>query len=146
VFSFLRRRPPRFEQERPRDPHWEKVDESWFAGFYWASQSETLHGPLAEFYPDGQLFRLSWYTQGRPSGSHSRLVLKWAVPEAEVFSLGCSCSFSYGWEEVWWTMDSELETLCEPAFWNDWVAKWIGQICAGQKVNRVQTISSSTPE
>ena len=139
MFGFLRYKAKRIEQERPRDPYWEKVDESWFGEFYWALAGETLHGPLAEFYGDGQLRKLSWYIQGRPSESHNRLELLPGVPEAEVISQGCCCHFYYGWEEVWLFIDDEPENMAEPAFWNDWIRKWIAQISAGQKVNRLKS-------
>lgn len=123
-------------RQRARDERWCKVDQQWLSSGTWVSRPhEVIHGPSAEFHSDGQLSRLAVYINGRLSRSHSRLELDCGLPEAWVIGEGVLCTFSYGWEEVHLCFEGDVETSIEPAVWDDWVRKWIDQICAGEKVH-----------
>jgi hypothetical protein len=138
MFRIFFRRPKKAADSHPRvrDSRWCKVDQEWLSTGTWlARPHEVIHGPSAEFYQDGQLSRLSVYCNGRLSRSHSRLELEAGIPEGSVIGDGVLCAFSYGWEEVHLCFEGEAETYTEPAVWDDWVRKWIEQICAGERVH-----------
>lgn len=138
MFRHFFRRPKKAAEssQRVRDGRWCKVDQEWLSSGTWlARPHEVIHGPSAEFYQDGQLSRLSVYCNGRLSRIHSRLELEAGIPEGSVIGDGALCVFSYGWEEVHLCFEGEAETYAEPAVWEDWVRKWIDQICAGERVH-----------
>lgn len=134
---FSRRRPKAPDSRQPaRDERWCKVDRHWLSSGTWSARAhEVIHGPSAEFHPDGQLRRLCIYCHGKQSRSHCRLELAPGIPEAAVIGDGILCTFSYGWEEVHLCFEGDAEKYAEPAVWEDWVRKWIDQICAGEKVH-----------
>ncbi|MBX3171510.1 MAG: hypothetical protein KF760_29145 [Candidatus Eremiobacteraeota bacterium] len=127
-------------RQRARDERWCKVDREWLRNGTWLARvNEVIHGPSAEFHQDGQLRRLAIYCNGRLSQSHSRLELELGIPEGSVIGDGVLCTFSYGWEEVHLCFEGDAETYAEPAVWDDWVRKWIDQICAGERVHLLET-------
>ncbi|MBS2035688.1 hypothetical protein JST97_11925 [bacterium] len=119
-----------------RDHSWSKVDQGWLStGLSLARANEVIHGPAAQFHADGQLIRLAIYCDGKRSKIHNRLELEHGIPEAAVIGEGVLCTFSYGWEEVHLCFEDDLEVIQEPAVWDEWVRKWIEQICAGERVH-----------
>ncbi len=133
-------------RQRVRDERWCKVDQEWLRSGTWVARAhEVIHGPSAEFHQDGQLSRLSIYCNGRLSRSHSRLELEFGVPVGFVIGDGVLCSFSYGWEEVHLCFEGDAEISIEPAVWDEWVRKWIDQICAGEKVHLQSTAEEEPP-
>lgn len=137
MFLFSRRKKKSTVQGRPaRDNRWSKVDRDWLiTGLSLARANEVIHGPAAQFHQDGQLSRLAIYCDGKRSRIHNRLELEHGIPEAAVIGDGVLCTFSYGWEEVHLCFENEVEVMHEPAVWDDWVRKWIDQICAGERVH-----------
>ena len=144
---FSRRRKKATDLRQPaRDERWSKVDRQWLRSGTWLSRPhEVVHGPSAEFHQDGQLSRLSVYCHGRLSQCHSRLELELGIPEASVVGDGVLCTFSYGWEEIHLCFEGEAEMHGEPALWDDWVRKWIDQICAGEPVHLRQVRAGEEP-
>lgn len=144
MFRLFSRRKKNSADSRQRvDGRWCKVDQQWFSTGTWISRPhEVIHGPSAEFHRDGQLHRLSVYCNGRLSRSHSRLELELGIPEGSVIGDGVLCTFSYGWEEVHLCFEGDAETFAEAAVWDDWVRKWIDQICAGERVHLQETPDS----
>lgn len=123
-------------RQHERDGRWCKVDRQWLTtGLSLAHANEVLHGPTAEFYPDGQIRRLSVYYDGKPSTVHNYLELERGIPRGRVIGEGVLCTFDYGLEEIHLVFEGEVEFSSEPAQWEDWVRRWIMQICAGQRVN-----------
>lgn len=138
MFRFFRKKSDPPEVPEPPDPSWCKVDESWFNhDFYWARPHETVHGPVAHFYEDGQLKSLLYYSRGKESPAHNRLELEQGRPVASVHSYGIHCSFDHGFEEILFCLDQDPERLTGRAQWEEWVRKWIEQICAGARVTRL---------
>lgn len=138
MFRFFSRRRKKATESLPpvRDERWSKVDREWLRSGTWLSRPhEVVHGPSAEFHQDGQLSRLCVYCNGRLSRSHSRLELELGIPEASVVGDGVLCTFSYGWEEVHVCFEGDAERHGEAAVWDEWVQKWIDQICAGERVH-----------
>lgn len=134
---FSRRRTKATTQTQPaRDHTWSKVDREWLStGLSLARANEVIHGPAAQFHADGQLSRLAIYCEGRRSKIHNRLELEHGIPEAAVIGEGVLCTFSYGWEEIHLCFDNQIEVTQEAAVWDEWVRKWIDQICAGERVH-----------
>ncbi|MBT9581936.1 hypothetical protein IV102_01220 [bacterium] len=123
-------------RQQRQDGRWSKVDKSWLTtGLSLAHANEVLHGATAEFYPDGQLRRLSHYSEGKPSLFHHCLELELGIPSARVVGEGVLCVFYYGLEEIHVLFEDEAEFTSGSAVWDDWVRKWIAQICAGGRVN-----------
>jgi len=139
MFKLFRRRKKKPGAQPPqpaRDHRWSKVDQNWLStGLSLARANEVIHGPAAHFHSDGQLSQLAVYYDGRRSRSHNRLELACGIPEAVVIGDGVLCTFSYGWEEVHLCFENDLEVIQEAAVWDQWVRKWIDQICAGERVH-----------
>lgn len=135
MFKFFR---GRFQPQQawiPSNHDWVKVDKSWLVtGLSLAYANEVLDGPVAEFYPDDQLKRLSRYHDGKPSTVHNSLELEHCLPRARVVGEGVLCTFTDGIEEVHLVFDDDIEFIREPADWEQWVRKWIVQICGGERV------------
>ena len=141
IFQLFKGRKTRGKGSPQKPPHhhdgrWSKVDKSWLtSGLSLAHANEVLHGATAEFYPDGQLFRLAYYCEGTLSEIHNQLELDRGIPCGRVTGHGVICTFTYGMEEVHLCLDGDAELTCEPAIWDDWVRKWIAHISAGGRVN-----------
>lgn len=136
MFKFFRKKGPRLGEPRiAPDFSWSKVDESWLPGSYRLREHEVVHGPLAEFYPDGQLHRLSRYCEGRMSLSHNRLVLAHGIAKATVLCDGIEIAFENGVEEVCIDLNGDFDFFRNSAKWDDWVRNWIAHITAGSRVN-----------
>lgn len=138
VFKFFgRRKRKSLDQDASlaRDFTWVKPDESWLPGTnYTARPHEVLHGPVAEFHPDGQLWRLSHYFDDVISSAHHQLELELGRPTGTVRSDGVVCRFKDGIEEVEFFFEGERDYIRENAHWEEWVRKWIHQITAGKSV------------
>lgn len=111
------------------------VDQSWLPGVYLARNHEVIHGPLAEFFPDGQLRSLSRYVDGRMSTAHNRLQLAQGVPEGTVTCDGIEIFYSFGVEEVLIDLSGDVDHFVGSVTWESWVRKWIEHITAGSNVN-----------
>jgi hypothetical protein len=119
----------------PPAPPESKVDASWFSGrTYSYRDGEMLHGPVAEFFENGQLKRLSIYQRGQLSNSHHQLLLEYGLEVGRVVSNLSECTFSQGLEMVITELEGEVDFFEEPAEWESWVRKWLKQICANQTV------------
>lgn len=119
-----------------RSPHY--VDCSWFTGrTYAVREGEVLHGPVAEFFEDGQLKKLSTYAGGKLSHTHHQLLLEHDRPVGRVVSDVSECLFSGGVESVVTQVDGEVDFFESETSWDVWVRKWIGHICAGATVNLI---------
>lgn len=139
MFKFFgRRKRKAIDQDAglARDYTWSKPDESWLpaASNFTARPHEVLNGPVAEFYPDGQLWKLSTYYDDVVSRSHHQLELELGRPSATVRCDGVICRFKDGIEEVEFSFEGEKDFLRENAAWEEWVRKWINQITAGKSV------------
>lgn len=114
------------------------VDSSWFTTrTYKVREGEVLHGPVAEFFADGQLKRLSHYSQGKLSQTHHQLLLEQGVAVGRVVSDVSECVFSNGHESVVTNLDGEVDFFETEANWDEWVRKWIRQICGQSAVNLI---------
>lgn len=141
MFSFFTKKNQKAQQVGQRDCSWCKVDEAWLSsGTYLARGHEVIHGPVARFFDDGQLASLSLYQRGQISTTHHQLELKLGIPEALVSCHGIECRFSYGWEEVFISLDGEHEVMVEAAVWEEWINKWIKLICNGERVCRLNNV------
>lgn len=138
MFQFFRGRFNRKENGQewiPSNHSWVKVDKKWLVtGLSLAYANEVLDGPVAEFYPDEQLKKLSRYRDGRASTVHNALELELGVPRARVVGDGVLCSFVDGIEEVHLVFEDDAQYIREPADWEQWINKWIIQICGGERV------------
>ena len=118
----------------------ERVDASWFrVKMYTLRPTDVLHGPVAEFFGDGQLKRLAVYHQGIVSTSHNQLLLEQRAPAGRVFSDFSECVYSGGQETVMTNIDGEIDLFEEEVEWRAWVQKWIDQICGNQAVSVLPT-------
>ena len=114
------------------------VDLSWFTTrTYAVREGEVLHGPVAEFFEDGQLKRLTIYVGGKLSHTHHQLLLEHDSPVGRVVSDVSECVFSGGVESVVTQVDGEVDFFESETSWDVWVRKWIGHICAGATVNLI---------
>lgn len=132
--------PPSSEPEPPvavdRPEHF--VDISWLTTrTYKVREGEVLHGPVAEFFADGQLKRLSFYVQGKLSQTHHQLLLEHGSAVGRVVTDVSECVFSGGQESVITNLDGEVDFFESEAVWDEWVRKWIRQICGSSAVNLV---------
>lgn len=122
-------------QPEPAQTAHNGVDRSWFSSkLYTAKEGEVLDGPVAEFFPDGQLKWLATYHRGKISSTHNQLLLEHGKQVGRVKSDFNECAFSDGLEVVLTQLDGEIDYFEEAAEWEPWVRKWITQICLKQTV------------
>lgn len=123
------------EHGLPRNYTWVKPDESWLLHSpHHARPEEVLNGPVAEFYPDRQLFRLAMYYDGKISSAHHCLELELGRPSACVKCDGVVCKIKDGIEELELNFEGSRDFSREVAEWENWVRKWIAQITMGKSV------------
>ncbi|MBS2038341.1 hypothetical protein JST97_25380 [bacterium] len=114
------------------------VDRSWFrCKLYDTREGDRLEGPVAEFFPDGQLKRLGTYSRGKLSSTHNQLLLEHGKQVGRVKSDFNECAYSDGMEVVTTHLEDEIDYFEEETSWEAWVRKWIDQICSGQTVSLV---------
>ncbi|MFN8612801.1 MAG: FHA domain-containing protein [Vulcanimicrobiota bacterium] len=99
-----------------------------------AREGDRLEGPVAEFFPDGQLKQLGTYSRGKLSSTHNHLLLEHGKQVGRVKSDFNECSYSEGVEAVTTMLDDDIDYFEEETSWEVWVGKWIDQICSGQTV------------
>lgn len=112
------------------------VDESWFEGrTYQMRAGETPHGPVAEFFENGQLKRLAYYHHGTLSTAHNQLLLELGVELGRVVCDVSECTYCEGQEMVMTEVDGEIDFFEEVMPWETWVRKWLAQISGKQTVS-----------
>ncbi|MBX3166632.1 MAG: FHA domain-containing protein [Candidatus Eremiobacteraeota bacterium] len=126
--------PEAISPTRPAD----HVDKSWLPKrTYQVREGEILDGPVAEFFPDGQLKSLCLYVRGKQSHTHHHLVLEQGVQLGRVVTDVSECVFSGGIESVMTQFEGEVDYFESEVSWEVWVRKWIQQICGTSVVNLV---------
>jgi hypothetical protein len=113
-----------------------RVDVDWFpVKVYPLRANDALHGPVAEFFPNGHLKRLAVYHQGQVSTAHNQMWLEEGAPLGRVVSDFCECVYAEGQETVMTQVDGEVDFFEEEIAWEAWVKKWLQQICANHTVS-----------
>lgn len=114
------------------------VDKSWLPKrTYQVREGEVLDGPVADFFPDGQLKSLCLYVRGKQSNTHHHLVLEHGIPLGRVLTDVSECIFSGGIESVVTQFEGEVDYFESETSWEVWVRKWIAQVCGKSVVNLV---------
>lgn len=116
----------------------DQVDRSWLPKrTYQVREGEVLDGPVAEFFPDGQLKSLCLYVRGKQSNTHHQLLLEHGIPLGRVLTDVSECIFSGGIESVVTQFEGDVDYFESEIAWEIWVRKWIRQICGKSVVNLV---------
>lgn len=137
MFGLFGRKRKKIGEDRglPRNYAWVKPDESWLPHSpHHARPEEVLNGPVAEFFPDRQLWRLAIYYDGIISTCHHCLELELGRPSGKVHCEGLNCTIKDGIEECELVFEGQRDFTREVADWETWVRKWIGQISGGKAV------------
>ena len=113
-----------------------KVDHSWFkTKVYKLRREDRLDGPVAEFFPDGQLKRLGIYHRDELSTTHNQLLLEHGIPVGRVVSDFTDCTYADGVEKVLTQFEGDVDVFEEKIAWQAWVTKWIDLICGRSTVS-----------
>lgn len=111
------------------------VDVTWFkTKTYQLREGERVEGPIAEFFPDGQLKRLSIFHRGKLSSVHNQLLLEHGAQVGRVISHVAECAYCDGIESITTNFEGDIDYSEEEITWEAWVRKWIDQICRGEAV------------